>query len=26
MQVVRIFTGPDGQSHLEDVDVALDDL
>ncbi|MCU1502711.1 MAG: hypothetical protein JWM12_2065 [Ilumatobacteraceae bacterium] len=26
MQVVRISTGPDGQSHLEDVDVALDDL
>ena len=26
MSVVRVFTGPDGQSHFEDVDVELDDL
>jgi hypothetical protein len=25
MQVVRIFTGPDGKSHLEDVDIQLED-
>jgi hypothetical protein len=25
MQVVRIFTGPDGKSHLEDVDIELED-
>ena len=25
MQVVRIYTGPDDMSHLEDVDVELDD-
>ncbi len=25
MQVVRIFTGPDGKSHFEDVDVELED-
>ena len=25
MQVVRIYTGPDGKSHLEDVDIALED-
>jgi hypothetical protein len=26
MQVTRIFTGTDGRSHLEDVDVDLEDL
>ena len=26
MDIVRVFTGPDGQSHFEDVAVALDDL
>ena len=26
MQVVRIYTGDDGQSHFEDVDVELEDL
>src|SRR5690349_11128620 len=26
MQVVRIYTGDDGQSHFEDVDVELQDL
>ncbi len=26
MDVVRIFTGPDGESHFEDVDVDLEDL
>ena len=25
MQVVRIYTGPDGKSHLEDVDIELED-
>ncbi len=25
MDIVRVFTGADGQSHLEDVPVALDD-
>ena len=25
MEVVRVFTGPDGQSHFEDVDIDLDD-
>jgi hypothetical protein len=25
MQVVRIFTGPDDKSHLEDVDIELED-
>lgn len=24
MQVVRIFTGPDGKSHFEDVDIGLE--
>ena len=26
MNIVRIFTGPDGQSHFEDLTVELDDL
>lgn len=26
MQVVRVYTGPDGQSHFEDIDVDLRDL
>ena len=26
MDIVRVFTGPDGQSHFEAVAVALDDL
>jgi hypothetical protein len=26
MDVVRIFTGPDGESHFEDVDLDLEDL
>ena len=26
MEVVRIFTGPDGRSHFEDVRIELDDL
>ena len=26
MNIVRIFTGPDGQSHFEDLTVDLDDL
>jgi hypothetical protein len=26
MNIVRIFTGPDGQSHFDDVAVELDDL
>ena len=26
MNIVRVFTGPDGQSHFEDVAVDLDDL
>jgi hypothetical protein len=26
MQIVRVYTGPDGQSHFEDVDVDLRDL
>jgi hypothetical protein len=26
VDVVRIFTGPDGESHFEDVDLDLDDL
>ena len=26
MDIVRVFTGPDGQSHFEDVAVPLDDL
>ena len=25
MDIVRVFTGPDGQSHFEDVNVDLDD-
>ncbi len=25
MEVLRIFTGPDGQSHLEDVEIELED-
>ena len=25
MDIVRVFTGPDGQSHFEDVDIDLDD-
>jgi hypothetical protein len=25
MDVMRIYTGPDGKSHLEDVDIELDD-
>ena len=26
MNIVRVFTGPDGQSHFEDLEVELDDL
>lgn len=26
MDIVRVFTGPDGQSHFDDVAVPLDDL
>src|SRR3954452_17704855 len=26
MDVVRIYTGPDGQSHFEDVDIDLEDF
>ena len=26
MDIVRVFTGPDGQSHFEDVNVELEDL
>ena len=26
MNIVRVFTGPEGQSHFEDVEVELDDL
>ena len=25
MDITRVFTGPDGQSHFEDVDIDLDD-
>jgi hypothetical protein len=25
MQIVRLYTGPDGQSHFEDLDVGLED-
>jgi hypothetical protein len=26
MQIVRVYSGPDGQSHFEDVDIDLKDL
>lgn len=26
MDIVRVYTGPDGQSHFEDIDVPLEDL